>query len=412
MNIEVPVDLQVSESFISEPFQPLNERFGGAGIKSAEYVELYNFTATTATDETHDHPYYDTGITGRIDKRFAYRVTFDGAEYLLPCQLLFYEYGSPQVNIKVIEYLGNVSLYRLPMDGLLNVLQDVPFLVISDSEGAETEKILLYTEEAGEHTVLVEKIVLDSVEFPATLIYGDEYRPFMSTHKSSTYEAVSFGCNKIANGARYGFAFGYGNTVSVEGSCAVGIANDVSGLRACAIGSKNEASGDDAMAFGLQNKATGKYSRAFGRRNIASGNQSFADGQKTIASGAISHAEGDGCRAAAVGSHAEGGGTYADASQSYTHVGGVNNAVSTAIGKTVTITRYNEDGTVDSTSTRTLGKYAEVIGNGDSDQSRSNARTLDWDGNEELAGSITLGKGTANEVTLTAAQLKALLSLL
>ena len=124
------------------------------------------------------------------------------------------------------------------------------------------------------------------------------------------------------------------------------------------------------------------------------------------------HAEGEGGRAMARGSHVEGGGNHAPASQVFTHVGGVNNATTNETGKTVSITRYNEDGTVAGTADRTLGKYAEVIGNGDSDQSRSNARTLDWDGNEELAGSITLGKGTANEVTLTAAQLKALLSLL
>lgn len=49
---------------------------------------------------------------------------------------------------------------------------------------------------------------------------------------------------------------------------------------------------------------------------------------------------------------------------------------------------------------------------GAGNNSRSNARTLDWNGNEELAGSITLGKGTEDETTITAAQLKALLALL
>jgi hypothetical protein len=41
-----------------------------------------------------------------------------------------------------------------------------------------------------------------------------------------------------------------------------------------------------------------------------------------------------------------------------------------------------------------------------------NARTLDWSGNESLAGGLTLGMGTSNEVTISAAQLKALLALL
>lgn len=385
---------------------------GDGGIKSVEYVELYNFTATTATDETHDHPYANTGITGRIDKRYAYRVTVDGTEYVLPCQLLCYEYGAPQVNLKVIEYLGNVSLYRLPMDGLFNVLQDVPFLIVSDSEGAGTEKIRLYTEEAGEHTVLVEKIVLDSVEIPATLIFGDEYRPFMSTHQSSTYEAVSFGCNKLANGARYGFAFGYGNIIGYDGAFVLGILNEVSAHNAAAFGRKNLASGVYSLAIGRETKASGNSSLSAGYLTVAAGAYSHAEGLSGIAGEIYSHAEGEGGRAMARGSHVEGGGNHAPSSQAFTHIGGVNNATTNETGKTVSITRYNEDGTVAGTADRTLGKYAEVIGNGDSDQSRSNARTLDWDGNEELAGSITLGKGTANEVTLTAAQLKALLALL
>lgn len=58
------------------------------------------------------------------------------------------------------------------------------------------------------------------------------------------------------------------------------------------------------------------------------------------------------------------------------------------------------------------GTYVEIVGNGTNNNNRSNARTLDWSGNESLAGSLTLGKGTADEVTITAAQLAQLLALL
>ena len=53
--------------------------------------------------------------------------------------------------------------------------------------------------------------------------------------------------------------------------------------------------------------------------------------------------------------------------------------------------------------------YAEMVGNGYAEvdpqtfvvtEHRSNARTLDWNGNETLAGDLTVNKGTANEVTL------------
>ena len=68
--------------------------------------------------------------------------------------------------------------------------------------------------------------------------------------------------------------------------------------------------------------------------------------------------------------------------------------------------------------TENKGDHIEIVGNGKDSSHRSNARTLDWQGNETLAGNITLGgkitlgKGTADEVTLTAAQVKQLLALL
>ena len=52
----------------------------------------------------------------------------------------------------------------------------------------------------------------------------------------------------------------------------------------------------------------------------------------------------------------------------------------------------------------------EIAGNGMTFP--HNARILDMDGNEKLAGTLTLGYDTADEVTVTAAQLKALLALL
>jgi hypothetical protein len=57
------------------------------------------------------------------------------------------------------------------------------------------------------------------------------------------------------------------------------------------------------------------------------------------------------------------------------------------------------------------GNYVEIVGNG-TKTTPSNARTLDWSGNEKLAGSLTLGLGTANEVTITPQQLTQLLALL
>ena len=54
-----------------------------------------------------------------------------------------------------------------------------------------------------------------------------------------------------------------------------------------------------------------------------------------------------------------------------------------------------------------LDNYAHIVGNGTANNARSNAHTLDWEGNAWFAGSLTLG-----DVTLTAENLKKLLELI
>ena len=87
-----------------------------------------------------------------------------------------------------------------------------------------------------------------------------------------------------------------------------------------------------------------------------------AEGCATISGGNSSHSEGKYTRAFGDESHAEGLGTIA--AGDYQHTGG----------------KYN---VADANST-----YAEIIGNGTSDSNRSNARTLDWNGNESLLGNL------------------------
>ena len=136
----------------------------------------------------------------------------------------------------------------------------------------------------------------------------------------------------------------------------------------------------------------GFQSTALGSGCTASETASHAIGNNTIASGSASHAEGNETEASGSFSHAEGNKTIANHSSQ--HVFG----------------EYNiPDDSAD--ASYQIGNYIEIVGNGTSYE-RSNARTLDWLGNEKLAGSITLGMGTADEVTITPAQLKRLLALL
>ena len=113
---------------------------------------------------------------------------------------------------------------------------------------------------------------------------------------------------------------------------------------------------------------TGENAEVFNiKENIASGPYSHAECYATTASAYYSHAEGLGTIASGTYSHAEGCGTIADGPAQ--HAQG----------------RYNVEDTD--------GKYAHIVGNGNViTKERSNAHTLDWDGNAWFAGTL---EGTA-----------------
>lgn len=149
-----------------------------------------------------------------------------------------------------------------------------------------------------------------------------------------------------------------------------------------------------AHAEGMNTTASSTGDHAEGRGTTASGGDgSHSEGYMTAASGIGSHAEGRNTIASGTDSHAEG--TNTTAKHKAQHVFGTYNV---------------PDPSTESVTSK--GTYVEIVGNGTSATKLSNARTLDWAGNETLAGSLTLGKGTTNEVTVTAAQLKQLLALL
>ena len=202
-------------------------------------------------------------------------------------------------------------------------------------------------------------------------------------------------------------AEGY-STVSKGGaSHAEGLNTIASGTASHAEGCNTTASGSYSHAEGSETTASEGYSHAEGLRTTASGGYSHAEGSETTASGGCSHAEGASTTASGLHSHAEGGNTIA--SGDYSHTEG-----SSTIAKNRSQHVYGEYNIEDpsSNSGTRRGTYVEIVGNGTEDNSRSNARTLDWFGNESLQGSLTLGKGTEYETTIAAAQLKALLALL
>lgn len=119
--------------------------------------------------------------------------------------------------------------------------------------------------------------------------------------------------------------------------------------------------------FGSRRNKIGYYSFAEGEFVEASGMNSHGEGNETIASGNYSHAEGHSTKASGYSSHAEGYGT--NATGDYSHASGFSTYADgdymTAVGK------HN---------TKDSGK-AFVVGNGESFTARSDAFSVDWDGN-------------------------------
>lgn len=127
--------------------------------------------------------------------------------------------------------------------------------------------------------------------------------------------------------------------------------------------SEGQPLGEYAWAEGSNTIARGWGSHAEGNNTIASGESSHAEGSYTTASGIQSHAEGYNTTASGQISHAEGRGTVAQGNNQ--HVQG----------------KYN---IADTTS-------AHIVGNGGDNYSRSNAHTLDWNGNAWFAGDVYTG---------------------
>jgi len=196
------------------------------------------------------------------------------------------------------------------------------------------------------------------------------------------------------------------------GAFSVGrLRNSQVGEYSCAIGANVTASGMYSQATGSVTQATGKYSHAEGEYSVASGTHSHAEGKSTTASGAYSHAEGINTIASGPYSHTEGNGT--EASGTHGHAEGEETA---AIGMRSHAEGYLSEARGNCSHAEGLGtvardyqhvqgkcnvvdssgKYAHIVGNGKYDSSnntyeRSNAHTLDWDGNAWYAGDILLG---------------------
>lgn len=174
---------------------------------------------------------------------------------------------------------------------------------------------------------------------------------------------------------------------------AEGTGTKASGSGAHAEGGGTTASGDWSHAEGGGTTASGDYSHTEGGGTKASSSSAHAEGSGTTASGNSSHAEGSGTTASGIDSHAEGGGTNATGDCSHAE----GNYTTAKHRSQHTFGEYNVLDSSTATATN-RGNYVEIVGNGTSTSARSNARTLDWSGNEVLAGKLTVGAVGTNSM--------------
>lgn len=182
-------------------------------------------------------------------------------------------------------------------------------------------------------------------------------------------------------------AIGYRTVTIGNSSFAEGEDTIASGSTSHAEGRNSEAIGAVSHAEGYKSKSIGAYSHTEGSNTSASGQYSHAENRMTQANGEASHAEGTSTRANGLCAHAEGKQTFANGDYSHSE-GELTYATSNhqhVQGKFNVIDNKNT--------------YAHIVGNGESNTERSNAHTLDWNGNAWFSGDVTVGSDNKKLLT-------------
>lgn len=250
------------------------------------------------------------------------------------------------------------------LDGMLPAVRSA-----AAAAAASADEAAAYARQAAAHTDLP---MARGISGTDSLVIGD-----IVNNTASATRAIAEGTYTTAGGP-YSHASGLGSTASGNCASADGFYTKAAGENSHAEGSFSEATGKSAHAENggasslTKNVASGDYSHAQGSATTASGVCAHAAGKGTIAEGDYSNAAGFGSHASGLMSHAEGQNCMATHRAQYAF-GEWNKADESAAEPTE------------------RGDYVEIVGNGTSNNARSNARTLDWDGNEWLAGGLTLG---------------------
>ena len=242
----------------------------------------------------------------------------------------------------------------------------------AEGYGTTTNKTLTYLE-AGKWTVTG-----DSTNYIGTIV---EYQDTAYKITSATYDST----NNLTT-LSVAITGEAGDTISAK------FYNHFAGSQgAHTEGYNQKNNGSMAHAEGQNNELTCVAGHVEGTANVVKGqNNNHGEGthNNIIGTSSFSHVEGeyntiDSCS----GSHVEG--AYNSASSTTkVHVEGFHNIANHRSQHV-----FGEYNIADTSTASGLNKgtYVEIVGNGTSDNARSNARTLDWYGNETLAGNLNVG---------------------
>lgn len=328
----------------------------------------------------HNRPFYTTDPTNitLLSGTYSFRQTGDAlyaaqldtmSQVVAEGQTLSVTYNGSvhdavvkTATIDSVTYLcaGNVSILN-SMFGTSFENTNEPFVLIF----ANTASVL-YTSAAPSNTnVAINTVTSEIITIP------HEYLGLNVDNGAGDYAVVE-GFNTTADG-QYAHAEGAFTEASGLAAHAEGSSTRATGVTAHAEGTGSVASGDYSHAEGNTTQATKAYAHSEGYYTEATGEYgAHAEGYFAVASGDTSHAEGSHTQATGSHSHAEGFRTIA--AGEYQHVEG----------------QYNiED---------TESKYIHIAGNGSKDGPvRSNAHTLDWDGNAWFAGDVYIGSTSGTD---------------
>ena len=321
--------------------------------------------------------------TANLVYDMVYKITFDGVEYDdLLCYKLGRRYLKTEINKEstmsytaigsvsnfddVNDFLGTSELPFCIMDGLIDTISnEIRFFVFNSTASTHTLKII--------GIPFTRKIVDER------FYTNSDKNPLVRKGKGKHYSCIAgFGCSADGN-----------CSVSMNAYC------EANGNYSVASGGVTSANGNYSVAGGCFSQANGDYSVAFGNRLSSGLVDTQANGRMGVAIGYGCIADGNNSRAIGQAVH-------------------TNGTLSTGIGDRITangrlhfaIGKYNlvEEGDL----------YAFSVGNGSSEEARSNAYTLDWEGNGCYQGKVESKSGILKlgETEVTEEQLKALLALL